>query len=297
MPLAEHASSVRDLDGRLAVNNLRSVAQAALDLASRWSVVARWRAVRYSRLLARTREPELRLLDLLVPGRTFVDVGANIGIYTAHAIGAKASRIIAVEPVPELAVALQKILRSRDLLRLCAMSDRAGFIDLEIPVDDGRERFTRSTIVPVDASGRSVRRIAIETRRLDDEAGLDDCVIKIDVEGAEHLVIAGAEKTLAAGLPAALLVESEERHQPGGTKSLLEQMCSNGYTAWIVTSTHLIPAERFDPDVHQRSADRKIVEAGGSRPMTYSNNLCFVRDELASDFSENLPKVGFRLAV
>src|SRR5215470_12577506 len=75
---------------------------------------------------ARSGEPELAILDKLVPrGGTAVDVGANQGIF-AFALATIADRVIAFEPNPDYALFARWMLRGRAELHALALSDQAG---------------------------------------------------------------------------------------------------------------------------------------------------------------------------
>jgi FkbM family methyltransferase len=86
-------------------------------------------------------------------------------------------------------------------------SDRKGVVKLRIPRPAGRGRI--HTTASIVWSFEEALEIDVEADTLDnivDEAGLDSIdFIKIDVEGAEGLVVKGAERTLRKAR--ALLIE------------------------------------------------------------------------------------------
>jgi FkbM family methyltransferase len=141
---------------------------------------------------------------VLRPGMTFVDVGANWGFFSflaAHLIGT-AGRIVALEPDPRVFLRLKENVR-RNLLEQqvqifeLAAADRESTLVLALQHEKEFHLGT-SRLVQNDVMGP--RTCSVSTRPLDqvlDEAGLD-CVdlVKIDVEGAEDMVLAGMEAGL-----------------------------------------------------------------------------------------------------
>jgi FkbM family methyltransferase len=131
----------------------------------------------------------------------FVDVGAYMGFYTVYACR-RARRVLAVEPNP-MALAY---LKANVALNNChntiivpkAASDKRGVVKLRIPKPAKRGHIP--TTASIVWSFEEALEIDIETDTLDnivDEAGLDTVdFVKIDVEGAEGLVMKGAERTL-----------------------------------------------------------------------------------------------------
>jgi len=126
----------------------------------------------------------------LRPGDLFVDVGANIGIYTIYMLDLGAS-VIAVEPDSHNAG------RIREHLALNGYT--AEVVERAVSNKPGVVRFTQGLdsynhILMSGSDG-----IEIEATTLDDVLG-DRCVngMKIDVEGAERLVLEGAGRALAA---------------------------------------------------------------------------------------------------
>lgn len=152
---------------------------------------------------------------LLRPGDTFFDIGANIGYHTLGA-AATGARVYAFEPVPRLRHRLTGNLRLNGLERRVmvseiALSDRTGSAAFYLAkrVDDG----SHSLIPGVPA--QSVEQITVRTVRLDDHLQArgvpHPTVMKIDVEGAEALVLDGAEALLDGAMPPAVIIETADR--------------------------------------------------------------------------------------
>lgn len=152
-----------------------------------------WDAFRYSMCL-KTYEPKTYEYMMSLRGSIFVDVGAHIGGYSVR-LAKRFTKVIALEPNPSSAKVLAKNVFLNDLRNVvvvrAAASDRAGEVTLNVP--SGNDAL--SSIVRVYAKGGTVQVRAIA---LDNLLSVYDEIdlIKIDVEGAETIVLKGAEKTL-----------------------------------------------------------------------------------------------------
>lgn len=141
------------------------------------------------------------IATFLHPGQTFIDVGANKGdfsLYAASLVG-KHGRVIAVEPDADncrwikRSVALNKY--RQVLLREAALSERTG----EALLYRGQKSGWHSLMPGLP--GRDRGTVRVQTLSLDQlvaELGLHGRVamIKVDVEGAEMMVLRGAIETL-----------------------------------------------------------------------------------------------------
>jgi FkbM family methyltransferase len=145
-------------------------------------------------------------LDFLAPGDVFVDVGANVGVYSLLASSIPDVNIEAFEPSPEAFSRLGENVRLNRLeTRVTTYQTAVGDIDGVARLTQGRDCWNHLTaatdgdalevpIVRLDAVvPRSPRRVSL---------------MKIDVEGHEAAVLAGATATLCADHPA-LIVEGE----------------------------------------------------------------------------------------
>jgi len=150
-------------------------------------------------------EPELFCLgELLSPGKTFVDVGANVGIYTlaASRVVGETGRVIAFEPSIQSLPALGRNIALNHLTNVAlfpvALSHVTGVAKLYHGPNPSLNSLGKETAWSEDAE-------EISTERLDgivERAGIDHVdVIKVDVQGAEELVLRGARKLLASMRP------------------------------------------------------------------------------------------------
>ena len=153
-------------------------------------------------------EPEVSaaLRELLGPGGTFVDVGANVGWFSllgASLVG-PSGRVIAIEPNPLNVALLRDSAKDNgfdniDMLTM-ALAAEPGAIALETDGSNGR-------ITPIDGPPAEPieANFVVAARPLDDvlsDAGVTRVdAIKIDVEGAEPLVLKGAGNTITRHRP------------------------------------------------------------------------------------------------
>lgn len=140
------------------------------------------------------------VLHLLRAGELFVDIGANLGVFTILAAGVARARVLAVEPAPETLPHLNAHLALNGIEELvevfpAALSDSAGTIRLTAGLGASNR---------VAADGQEVP-VATLDSVLD---GRGASVIKLDVEGHEAAVLRGAHRALRAPGLLALVVET-----------------------------------------------------------------------------------------
>jgi len=216
---------------------------------------------------------EVAILDhLCEAGRTFVDVGANLGLYTRAAL-ARRMRVVAIEPHPLLARNLGRLFRGDLRVLQIALSDQAGHRTLYLPLFEQQELDARGSLEALANQGYTLHRLVVETLTLDALDLEDVAVVKIDVEGHELAVLEGGRRLLRRDRPS-LLIEVEERHHPGGSAAVfrvLEELDYQGYFFW---RDALWPLAMFEPARHQQT--RLMKQPDGVRSPDYVNNFLFV---------------------
>ena len=137
---------------------------------------------------------------LLRAGDTAVDAGAHIGLLTipmARSVGSS-GRVIAVEPMPRSAEALRRALALNLLrqveVRQAAVADAVG----QAEMFEGSNSMMASLFPQPEDNGGGRRSIKVEQVRLDDlvEHSGPVSLVKLDVEGAELLALAGMQHML-----------------------------------------------------------------------------------------------------
>lgn len=158
-------------------------------------------------------EPEMRsLIGLLNEGDVFVDVGANVGIYSLHAAKAAgpSGRVIAFEPTPETHESLVKNVRLNHFRNITvinkAAGDKEGFLQFAICASDNSNHLVADLAMLESRKIVEVRNIPVDT--IDTMVAREKLpqvsVMKIDAEGAEKLVLAGASQVIEKHRPAIL---------------------------------------------------------------------------------------------
>lgn len=146
------------------------------------------------------------LLHLLRPDDAFFDVGANVGSYSVLASAVCGAYTLAVEPDPMTLDRLRRNVAINDIgsrvtLVECAVGAQEGLVPFTI----GRD----TTNQVVSGLGPTVLTREVRVLPLDTIAGdLEPVLIKIDVEGYEPHVVAGAARTLAKPSLQAILIET-----------------------------------------------------------------------------------------
>jgi FkbM family methyltransferase len=143
----------------------------------------------------------------LKPGSSFLDIGGNKGDFAlfAAALAGPDGRVICFEPHPENAGWIRKSVELNGFGNLqveeLALSDSDGEAELNIGGKSGQHSFEARRH---DRGSVSVRTVSLDHYLA--SAGIDHVdAIKIDVEGAEDLVVAGAAETLARDRPVLFL--------------------------------------------------------------------------------------------
>ncbi len=195
--------------------------------------------------------------DTCKPGMTFLDVGANIGFYTALAckrIG-PSGKIIALEPDPESHGFLKETIAANNATNVTAMPIAAaatrGRLKLFVSSDN---RGDNRLYQPDASTAADWQAVEVETAPVDElleRLGVERVdFIKIDVQGAEGGVIAGLEQTIRRS-PSLVLMTEFWPHglRQAGTnpKAFLEELRNLGLELSELTAGgQLLPLTDFD---------------------------------------------------
>ncbi|HUR21344.1 MAG TPA: FkbM family methyltransferase [Vicinamibacterales bacterium] len=174
------------------------------------------------------------LLHVIGPADLFVDVGANVGVYTILACAVRGAKGICFEPVPATYA------RLLENIRLNALSDRVQALNVGVADKDGELLFTsdENTMNHVvvndadDPNDAHTVRVGVSTLDLILE-NQRPSLLKIDVEGFETRVLAGAVATLGDASLNSVIIElngSGERYGFDET-AIPETMAGFGFTA------------------------------------------------------------------
>jgi FkbM family methyltransferase len=187
---------------------------------------------------------ELRMLSqVLHPGCTFIDIGANVGIYSIFAAlrAGPNAKIIAVEPHPVALERLRCNLALNELSNVAveplALGECAGTVQL-----NANRRNIGSSSIVFDEHARENNLIEVKADTLQGlcaKHGLTTIdAIKLDVEGAEDLILFPFFETAPRALwPRLLLIENSEETWRQDCQSMLLQ---KGYRRKKIPSRNLV---------------------------------------------------------
>jgi FkbM family methyltransferase len=195
-------------------------------------------------LYGKYEEREIEVLCSLVKyGDYVLDVGANIGLHTMYlsrAVGPQ-GRVIAVEPDPDNLALLKANIEANKcenvIILPCAFGEATGHVDL-FQVEDNRGHLS---LADLGETGQSVSVPMQRGEEALEQLGLQPTVAKIDVEGAEPLVVSG----LGRHKPNILIFEFAPQHIRAlgrDPKAFLDSLVTDGYGL-----------ELMDPDTGERS--------------------------------------------
>lgn len=195
------------------------------------------------------RQERTFLDQLIAPGLTVLDVGANLGFYTclfASKVG-PSGRVIAFEPTPSTFQALEQNVRINGFgdvvaCRCCALSNTEGVAPMNTFPEGGDVYNSFGATCALDG-GRPQSVIQVPTTTLDAALESEDlrngCFLKIDVEGFEHQVLLGGQRRLRREPKLALMVELYEpaaRQCGSSTLATLDLLEGCGFEAYRMTA-------------------------------------------------------------
>jgi FkbM family methyltransferase len=185
---------------------------------------------------------QLQMVNALLPfmdkDTTFVDIGANIGAYSLE-MASRGFKVVAYEPFPRnramfsASQCLEPELFANVTLIPNGLSDKQETCTLWSPYNNYGD-------IHVNCDGRTswqgyTHNGQIEMARLDDVATQalinTKKVLKIDVEGFEARVVAGARKFLTTGSPPrAIFAEVQFLEASGVYERFKRMLAASGYT-------------------------------------------------------------------
>jgi FkbM family methyltransferase len=151
-------------------------------------------------------------VSMIRPGDRVLDIGANCGAYTSlfSSLAGRAGSVDAFEPLPAAFEVLERETRRWSSipnwrLHRLACSDTGGFTTMWVPGEDQAQGSLRKHSAASWSTADLAREHKVEQARVDEFAkkiGLERIdFVKIDVEGAELLVLRGMERILREDHP------------------------------------------------------------------------------------------------
>jgi FkbM family methyltransferase len=199
--------------------------------------------------------PIERLKEFVPAGSLVIDVGANVGFFTlrfAKWVG-DGGKVIAIEPEDRNYANLVEAIeregfsgRVEPLKAVAAATSGELFLEIN-PVNHADHKISR------DGTGLPTSAVTLD-QLVPDKAVLRPALVKIDVQGAEMMVLEGAAETLRLSGPALFI----EMHEAGlnmfgvSISAILDRLAKHGYEAyWLARSGPHIRAN--PPEIHARA--------------------------------------------
>lgn len=212
-------------------------------------------------------------MHLLRSEDIFIDIGANIGVFTVLASAGAGATVYAFEPFPSTYMHLMdNINLNHGHIHVFPFQICIGDSDGDIEFEIDRRSSSRNHVRPENSDDRyTAGVIRVPIRTLDSIIDRPAICLKIDVEGYESSVIAGAQSTLDSSSLCAVIIEMNPAalknygHDPS---ELHLHMLSKGFSTY-----------RYD------AMTRKLNEVSGfnlSGNTLYLRNIDFIHNRIAN---------------
>lgn len=152
------------------------------------------------------------ILENIFQWEVFIDVGSNIGDWTIFfAANNKNASVYSFEPHPELFGALKKNVEINNIKNITLYNFALGSEESESYLNCDAENFGNNTLLESVDVGLMSKKVKILVKRLDDLINFDGLatLLKIDVQGFEAEVLAGAQNFLKKS-QASIILEIDE---------------------------------------------------------------------------------------
>lgn len=191
--------------------------------------------------------------ELIRPGDTVVDIGANAGYFTALAahLSGPDGRVLAFEPIPGVRAQLQANVALNQMDNVTVHDTVVSNQDGVVTIYEGPQGHKGlSSMRPLDDAAQA---LTVPAVRLDDVVALDRPInfVKIDVEGAELMVLEGMSGIIERDHPYLVIEFTDSYLQSFGasTKMLAQRLWDAGYGLFCISEEGLTPIRMVDGDL------------------------------------------------
>lgn len=152
------------------------------------------------RAMSSERETIQTILEELHPSDIFYDIGSNIGVYACFGVKATKNTVVAFEPEPHNAASLRANIElnsdDNSLSRVLeiALSNSEGSVEFTRP--EGGKQISGTTSISESKANTTTVRTNTLDNLVQNESLPSPTVLKIDVEGAEQMVLEGMKTQL-----------------------------------------------------------------------------------------------------
>ena len=204
-------------------------------------------------------------------GMTFLDVGANIGYYTAlatRAVGPN-GKVIALEPDPESFQYLEQTIAANAVGNVQAFPIAASDVPATLPLYISHDNRGDNRLYQ---PGVDWPKIEVEARPIDALLAENDIetldLIKIDVQGYEPKVVAGLSETIRRSPKLTLLTEfwpKGIRDAGGEARNFLQSLRDLGLTLHELKADGELTELKDDDDLIARHQGRQYTNLVGRK--------------------------------
>jgi len=205
------------------------------------------------------------VLNLLKDKRRFIDIGANVGIYSFYFKNIF-KNIEAFEPLKEISYRLEYFQNESLNVHNVALSNKRGELQFYIPLISGKPVASLASLETRDCKCE-IRTVKVNTL---DSYNFDDVdLVKIDVEGHEQSIINGAHNVLKKNKPI-LIIEIEQRHIKNNIDEVFKSIINLNYLGYFLKNHKLIPLDNFSYELNQKPYLNDVMAKD------YVNNFIFL---------------------
>ena len=232
----------------------------------RMHLPAAWRGIaKFMFVFREDYEPEVTYLEkILSPGKTFIDVGASFGIYSlvASRLVGRTGHVMSFEPTSASFRILEQNIALNGLVNISAsrlaLCHTRGTTWLYHGIEPGSNSLGKSSVD--GRKGEVVSTECLDNVLVQSSVTRVD-VIKMDVEGAEELVLSGANKVLTTFKPIIIYEVAPERTaalrlSPRGAWDFLDHL---GYRFFVIGPHGELTGQKSPP------VNRNVVALPGEQ--------------------------------